>query len=197
LGCAFASGIYFDIVSSILNRIFVKFAKWIVISIITVFFIITVFLVPTWNGSAKFYQSINDIQYNTVVLNIYKIKKNRRPFSWTVVGFVQAYSRVLDKGFHINSQTFIEKYNPFSKYLEVPTEYVYIFLENIKSSFRGSGEWYFRWKKDINLQLAYFMGFKEIYLIGMDFSYIIPDSHKRTGDVLLSDPDDENHFHKD
>ena len=49
----------------------------------------------------------------------------------------------------------------------------------------------------INLQLAYFMGFTEVYLIGMDFSYVIPSTHKRTGDVLLSDTDDENHFHKD
>lgn len=49
----------------------------------------------------------------------------------------------------------------------------------------------------INLQLAYFMGFTEVYLIGMDFDYVIPDSHKRTGDVLLSDTDDMNHFHKD
>ena len=49
----------------------------------------------------------------------------------------------------------------------------------------------------INLQLAYFMGFAEVYLIGMDFSYVIPKSHKRKGDVLLSDSDDPNHFHKD
>lgn len=49
----------------------------------------------------------------------------------------------------------------------------------------------------INLQLAYFMGFTEVYLIGMDFDYVIPESHKRTGDVLLSDTDDMNHFHKD
>jgi GT2 family glycosyltransferase len=49
----------------------------------------------------------------------------------------------------------------------------------------------------INLQLAYFMGFSEVYLIGMDFGYVIPQSHKRTGDVLLSDTDDMNHFHKD
>lgn len=49
----------------------------------------------------------------------------------------------------------------------------------------------------INLQLAYFMGFTEVYLIGMDFNYTIPESHKRTGDVLLSDSDDPNHFHKD
>jgi GT2 family glycosyltransferase len=49
----------------------------------------------------------------------------------------------------------------------------------------------------INLQLAYFLGFSEVYLIGMDFSYVIPASHKRSGDVLLSDSDDPNHFHKD
>ena len=49
----------------------------------------------------------------------------------------------------------------------------------------------------INLQLAYFMGFTEVYLIGMDFNYVIPESHARTGDVLLSDTDDANHFHKD
>lgn len=49
----------------------------------------------------------------------------------------------------------------------------------------------------INLQLAFYMGFTEVYLIGMDFDYVIPESHKRTGDVLLSDTDDPNHFHKD
>lgn len=49
----------------------------------------------------------------------------------------------------------------------------------------------------INLQLAYFMGFVEVYLIGMDFNYVIPDSHQRTGDILVSDTDDPNHFHKD
>lgn len=49
----------------------------------------------------------------------------------------------------------------------------------------------------INLQLAFFMGFSEVYLIGMDFSYVIPESHSRKGDVLVSDTDDPNHFHKD
>lgn len=49
----------------------------------------------------------------------------------------------------------------------------------------------------INLQLAFFMGFTEIYLIGMDFDYVIPDTHTRKGDVLTSTTDDPNHFHKD
>jgi|GEM_PF-1861112 len=49
----------------------------------------------------------------------------------------------------------------------------------------------------INLQLAYFMGFTEVYLIGMDFNYQIPSSHKRQGDLIISTTDDPNHFHKD
>lgn len=49
----------------------------------------------------------------------------------------------------------------------------------------------------INLQLAYFMGFSEVYLIGMDFSYTIPDSAERQGDLITSTEDDPNHFHKD
>lgn len=46
----------------------------------------------------------------------------------------------------------------------------------------------------INLQLAYYMGFSEVYLIGMDFSYTIPDSAIRNGDLIVSTEDDPNHF---
>ncbi|MEZ8313922.1 6-hydroxymethylpterin diphosphokinase MptE-like protein [Vibrio splendidus] len=49
----------------------------------------------------------------------------------------------------------------------------------------------------INLQLAYYMGFSEVYLIGMDFSYVIPDSAEMTEDGILSTEDDPNHFHPD
>ncbi len=49
----------------------------------------------------------------------------------------------------------------------------------------------------INLQLAHYMGFSEVYLLGMDFSYEIPDSFTRNGDVITSTGDDPNHFHPD
>ena len=50
----------------------------------------------------------------------------------------------------------------------------------------------------INLQLAYYLGFTEVYLIGMDFSYLIPNSAIREGhSTLLSTEDDVNHFHPD
>jgi hypothetical protein len=49
----------------------------------------------------------------------------------------------------------------------------------------------------INLQLAYYMGFSEVYLIGVDFSYTIPDSAKIDGLTIVSQDDDPNHFHPD
>ena len=47
----------------------------------------------------------------------------------------------------------------------------------------------------INLQLAFYLGFTEIYLIGMDFSYQIPGEFKKQGDIITSTGDDPNHFH--
>ncbi|CAG4884368.1 conserved protein of unknown function [Georgfuchsia toluolica] len=49
----------------------------------------------------------------------------------------------------------------------------------------------------VNLQLAYYMGFSEVYLIGMDFSYQIPTTAIKEGDVIESTEDDVNHFHPD
>lgn len=49
----------------------------------------------------------------------------------------------------------------------------------------------------INLQLAFYMGFTEVYLIGMDFSYVIPKNFERKGDIITSTDDDPNHFHPD
>lgn len=49
----------------------------------------------------------------------------------------------------------------------------------------------------VNLQLAYYMGFSEVYVIGMDFSYTIPETSEIDGNHILSTGDDPNHFHKD
>ena len=49
----------------------------------------------------------------------------------------------------------------------------------------------------INLQLAYYMGFKNVYMIGMDFSYAIPSDASVNGAIITSNSDDVNHFHPD
>ncbi|MCG9737532.1 DUF115 domain-containing protein [Shewanella insulae] len=49
----------------------------------------------------------------------------------------------------------------------------------------------------LNFQIAYYLGFSEIYLIGMDFSYDIPSTATVNGNDIISNEDDVNHFHPD
>lgn len=48
-----------------------------------------------------------------------------------------------------------------------------------------------------NFQLAYYLGFKEVYMVGFDHSYRIPEDVKIEGKEILSLGDDVNHFSKD
>ncbi len=47
------------------------------------------------------------------------------------------------------------------------------------------------------LQLAYYMGFAEVFLIGFDHNYVIPPEAKVSGTEILSTSDDPNHFSPD
>jgi len=47
----------------------------------------------------------------------------------------------------------------------------------------------------INLQIAFYLGFKSAILIGMDFDYVIPKDFVVDGNSILSTGDDPNHFH--
>jgi hypothetical protein len=49
----------------------------------------------------------------------------------------------------------------------------------------------------LSLQIAYFIGCREIYLIGLDHSYRIPEKVEFEGTVITSHQDDVNHFHPD
>tara|TARA_B110000971_G_C20011800_1_gene501920 strand:+ start:941 stop:1702 length:762 start_codon:yes stop_codon:yes gene_type:complete len=46
----------------------------------------------------------------------------------------------------------------------------------------------------INLQIAFYLGFSEVYLIGMDFHYDKPESVITQGLTWISTEDDPNHF---
>lgn len=45
------------------------------------------------------------------------------------------------------------------------------------------------------MQLAYYMGFTEVYLVGFDHNYIIPADARVDGTVITSASGDPNHFH--
>lgn len=47
------------------------------------------------------------------------------------------------------------------------------------------------------LQIAYFMGFKAVHIVGLDFSYKIPKGSDIIENSIDHSDDDPNHFHKD
>jgi len=47
------------------------------------------------------------------------------------------------------------------------------------------------------MQLAYYMGFSEVYLVGFDHNYKVLDSVKKSGADFLSTEEDVNHFSPD
>lgn len=49
----------------------------------------------------------------------------------------------------------------------------------------------------INLQIAYYLGFSKVFLIGMDFSYDQRPDDVKIGNKIISGGDDLNHFHKE
>lgn len=126
--------------------IFKKYAK--VILLIMLYFVFSGLALgfPRWMDTKSFWKNINNTQYTSIPYMIMKIHKENRPFSWTVVSFVQSYAKVLNKGYHLNIQNFILNYNPKDKYLKVPTEKIFIFIENSPNPYMGLHEWYYRWR---------------------------------------------------
>jgi len=92
------------------------------------------------------WKDINGIEYTSIPDIVLKINKNNRPFTWTIISYVQEYAKVLNKGYHINSQQFILQYKPNDKYLKIPTKKIYIFIENYPNPYRGMDEWHYRWR---------------------------------------------------
>jgi hypothetical protein len=112
----------------------------------------------------------------------------------------------------VNNVDAVAKFFP-SKYRPIITPGPDVhFLPTDWSFYWGSSPWYEtpRFSHDIadviyvgqtvtflNIQLAAYMGFSEIYLVGVDFDYQIPEAAKIDGLTITSVDDDPNHFHPD
>ena len=133
--------------------VFKKFARPIVISICYIIFIISTLTLPKWINTASFWKNINEIEYTSIPELILQIDKENRPFTWTVVSYVQEYAKVRNKGYHVNTQNLLLRYNPQDKYLNIPTPKIYIFVENYPNPYRGMDEWFYRWRDKIEANL--------------------------------------------
>lgn len=104
---------------------------------------------PPYVATTLYPQNVKSIGYSASAQTILDINKLYRPFSWTIVSYVQEYSRAKDKGYHFNVQEMIMKYNPRNKYLEIPTKYIFIIEEIRPNQYKGLDEWRYRWRREV------------------------------------------------
>ncbi len=103
--------------------------------------------------SRYFYDSIYDIEHKEFPYLVSEIRRNFQPFTYTIVAKVQQFPQVVSKGYHINIYNFLLKYKPTDKYLKIPTDYIFIFDENIPKKFMGMNEMWYRWRIDLEMAL--------------------------------------------
>ena len=122
------------------------YAKNIMLFFSYAIFIFLVLTAPKWINSKVFWVSLNGNQYSSLSYTILKIEKQNQPFTWTTVAYIQALAKVKNKGYHINTQNFLLRYSPKSRYLKVPTNKVFIFVPNYPAPYMGMDQWYYRWR---------------------------------------------------
>ena len=129
--------------------LFKKHARYPIFGASLLIFLVAIAVFPKWINNYQFWKNISMIEYSSIPQTILKINDDNRPFTWTIVGYVQSYPKVLNIGYHINIQQFLLDYSPTKQYLEVPTEKVYIFVDNVPTPYMGLHQWYYRWRDDI------------------------------------------------
>jgi hypothetical protein len=148
------SGSYYLIVEKMLFARFFKHTFF-QISLVLVFCIsvLAMAITPRWIDSKLFWYNIYHIEYNEFPYLAYTIEDKFQPFTYTVVSYVQEFPQVNLKGYHVNTHDLLLKYDPAEKDLAIPTEYIFIFMENFPKDYQGLGEYWYRWRRDIMLKL--------------------------------------------
>jgi hypothetical protein len=139
------------------------------------------------------------------------IVSNANFLIWDKIGFkptfltVEDYLVAEDRAKELNSLSNITKVFPedLMYCLKQDTETIFI---NFNRKYNEFPKFSNNFEKEVfwggtvsylNIQLAYFLGFKEIYLIGFDHSYNVPKTSKIVNSVIKSDENDNNHIHPD
>jgi len=149
---------YIKLMWIFLKKVLGKLGKIIFISLVSGVLFISLFVIPSYKDIEFFKRFINGVQYSEIPLKLYQIVKQNRPMSWTVVSYVQEYSKVKGRGFMINSSDFLLDYSPLDKEIPIPTQKIYIFVEDIPHRYRGKNEWFYRWRRDIQDRLKEWIG---------------------------------------
>jgi hypothetical protein len=79
---------------------------------------------------------INYSGYGGTAYAVLEIQRKLEPFSWTLITYGQEYPMVLGKGFHLPAADFLDRYDPATSALTIPTKYIFIAVEKTPHQFQ-------------------------------------------------------------
>ncbi|HEX8411465.1 MAG TPA: hypothetical protein VF883_21585 [Thermoanaerobaculia bacterium] len=92
--------------------------------------------------------------YSSMAYAVLEIERDLEPFTWTLITYGQEFPMVLGRGFHLTAVDFLERYDPVSARLEIPTPYIFIAVEKTPHPFEIN-TWAARFSRaDIQRRLA-------------------------------------------
>lgn len=92
--------------------------------------------------------------YSSMAYAVLQIERDLEPFTWTLITYGQEFPMVLGRGFHMTAVEFLERYDPVSARLEIPTPYIFIAVEKTPHPFEIN-TWAARFSRaDIQRRLA-------------------------------------------
>jgi len=122
----------------------------------SVVFIVTIPVIvftPRWIDDESYWKNIIAMELKETPYFIYQIEEKFQPFTYTIVSYVEEFSQVTSMGYHINSHDMLTEYDPLAKALKIPTEFVFIIVENAPVENLGMGQFWYRWRSDIMLKI--------------------------------------------
>jgi hypothetical protein len=78
---------------------------------------------------------LNYSGYGSASLAVVEIAHEYEPYTWTLVSYGQEYPMVLGRGFHVTATDFLDRYDPATPELQIPTRYVFVLTERVPHHF--------------------------------------------------------------
>ncbi len=136
-----------------IKRVFRSLSRLIFLTMSYLLFIVLILFVPHYKDSNLLLQYVDRLHYSEVSKFLYFISQKDKPLTWTAVSFVEQYPKVLGKGYFINTNDFVIRYDPLAKSLPIPSKKIYLFVEDIPHTFHESDDWFYRWRRQITQNL--------------------------------------------
>jgi len=137
----------------ILGSIFRKRAFTLSFPLVTVLTLAIIFVTPRWLGTSEYQQHMPKMELAETPYFLYKIEESFQPMTYTVVSYVESLSQVYSLGYHMNTHDLITTYDPRDPEFTIPTNYIFIFVENIQVRYKETDDYWYRWRGDIMITL--------------------------------------------